>query len=245
MIRKRPWFSRLFRPVVRHSLRRGLDGVFVQGLATLQAALARGPVIVAPTHVAYWDAMVILHLESALGADGYALMDEANLRRLPFFGWLGAIPVDRTRPGRNRGPLKAAVSVLDRPGRLLYVFPQGRQRPAHLRPLGLEPGVYMVARRTVAPVVPLALTYHFREAAQPTACLDVGPPLTAGADRSGFLSELEAALVAGLTRIDDWIEHGRGAFEALEPARQSSPGVGTRLLSEAIRRTGAGGRADG
>ena len=236
-VRKRRWFQAVFRSAIRGHVRKGLDGVHVRGMATARALLEEGPVLLAPTHVSYWDALLALLLEHALQADGYALMDAANLERLPFFSWLGAIPVDLQDRHGNRAALKLAASVLSGPGQLLYVFPQGTQRPAHLRPLGLQPGVHLVARLAKAPVVPVALTYAFRQAERPAAFLDIGAPLTASRDRDGFMAELERHLIAGLDRIDAHLKAAEAPddFAELQPSQGPPEGLATRLLNALIR----------
>lgn len=216
---KRPWALALARTYARRRLSRAMDGVWVHGLQQARAAVARGPVLLCATHAAWWDAFVICAADEALGADGYALMDDAQLRRFPFFGAIGAIGIDRSSPAAMRRGLRAAQEILSE-RRALWLFPQGRHRPTHLRPLGLGRGHELLARGVT--VLPVALTYAFREAPQPSAVLSFEAP---GAD-------VEAGLVAGLERIDRWVDTGEGAFEQLIAPRGAridrSPA--TRLL---------------
>ncbi|MEN0063667.1 MAG: lysophospholipid acyltransferase family protein [Myxococcota bacterium] len=233
MIRKWPWFAWAFRKAIAGHLRDGLDGIYASGWKQAQAVSAAGPFILAPTHVAYWDTLLMLYVEDLLGADGYALMERANYDRLPFFGWVGAIPVDRNN---SRPAIRAAVTRLDRPGRMMVVFPQGRQRPSHLRPLDLQRGIELIARQSQAVVQPLALAYAFHESPRPTVYLDFPPAMEVGRDARGFLSRLEEELVAGLERIDRWVDEGSGAFDTLV-ARSTMvrPGLGMRILGWAAR----------
>ena len=238
MIRKWPAFARLFRWAVAGHLRTGLDGVYVRGWREARDAVAAGPVLLAPTHVSSWDTLLLLTIEDLLESDAYALMDRDNYDRLPFFGWIGAIPVDRASA---RPALRAAVELLDRPGRLVIVFPQGRQRPSHLRPLDLQGGIATLARMSGATVQPLALTYAFHESPRPTVYLDFPPALPASVDARELLERLEASLVEGLDRIDEGVE-GTLVYEPLV-ARSSSlrPGLGMRMLGWAARRGGRAG----
>ncbi len=135
---RHPAFLRVARRYTRRRISRRLDGLWVSGLDEARAALAGRPLIFAANHVAWWDALLLLPLDEALGGLGWAVMDARNLRRLPFLGWVGALPLDRSSPERSRGCLQACAALLDRPGRALWIFPQGRQRPAHLRPLDLQ-----------------------------------------------------------------------------------------------------------
>ena len=155
-------------------------------------------------------------------------MDEVNLARLPFFRPLGAIGIGRD-PARVLHAFREAETLLERPGRALWVFPQGRQRPSHLRPLYLQRGYETLARRTGAALIPVSLTYAFREAPQPSALLSFGSPVSP--------PDLEPALIAGLDRIDRFVEGTASAsaapFVPVVPARGSRAdlGLGSRLLA--------------
>lgn len=223
--RRSPWLTAFFHRHTRRRLRRGFDGVHMEGLERLTEAASAGPLVVASNHVAWWDGFLYLALEQAGGLESFALMDAENLARLRFFRGLGAIPLDRAAPLHG---LRQGVRVLDRPGRALWVFPQGRQRPAHLRPLGLWPGVSTVARQSGAPIVPVSLNYLFRESSRPAALVSVGEPLAPDAP----LAHLEAALVAGLDRIDRFVDEGSGAFGAwlAGPKGRAEDGPGSRAL---------------
>jgi 1-acyl-sn-glycerol-3-phosphate acyltransferase len=210
--------------------------VWVSGLARTRARLAEGPVVIASTHVAWWDGLVMTLVDEALGAEGHVVLESATLDRLPFLRKIGAIGLDRgglaARPG-----LRSAAATLDRPGRTAWIFPQGRQRPPWLRPLGVLPGVGMLARMARAPIVPAALTYAFREDARPAALLHLGEPVEAPA--------LEAALIDGLAQVDTFLESagpggvagGRAPppqeFEPLLPVKSHrvDHGLGARLLA--------------
>jgi 1-acyl-sn-glycerol-3-phosphate acyltransferase len=129
---RRPAFLTLARAYARRRVARGLDGLWVNGLEEARAALADRPLIFASNHVAWWDTLLLLPLDEALGGLGWAVMDAENLSKLPFLGWIGALPLDRSSPDRSRQCLQSCAALLDRPGRGLWIFPQGRQRPALL-----------------------------------------------------------------------------------------------------------------
>ncbi|MFN7142571.1 MAG: lysophospholipid acyltransferase family protein [Myxococcota bacterium] len=192
---------RLARAYVRWKVRRGLGGLFVAGLGATRARLAEGPVVFAATHVAWWDGLVMLLVDEALGAEGHVLLEAPTLARLPWLSRLGALPLDRADPMRARADLRAAAAVLDGPGRAVWIFPQGRQRPPWLRPLGIAPGVGVLARMSRAPVVPVALTYAFRDDAAPAALVHLGAPVPA--------DHLEDALSDGLAAIDRFLDPTR------------------------------------
>jgi 1-acyl-sn-glycerol-3-phosphate acyltransferase len=216
----------------RREIRRTLDGLRVAGLAPVRQLTARQPVILAATHVAFWDVFVLVALDEALGTEGYALMDAENLCRIPFFARLGAIPVQRGSP---RAGLRAAASLLDQPGRAVWIFPQGGHRPPHLRPLAFLPGVRLLSRLTPgAAVVPVGLQYAFGQSEGPVAYASFGEPLPAEAVAADDgVPKLEEAVEFELARIDRLLAGAPEPFESLIPSRSWSDqvGVGTRLLN--------------
>jgi hypothetical protein len=216
---RREAFLRLARPYARRRVARGLDGLWVSGLAEARAALAQRPLIFVANHVAWWDALLLLPLDDALGGTGWAVMDSRNLRSLPFLGWVGALPLDRSSPQRSRECLQSCADLLDRPGRGVWVFPQGRQRPAHLRPLDLKTGLGIMHARRPVDLVVVSIDYVFLERSRPAAVVRFSEPIAgatlAGASPAGgdpasgeaeagsaLLAAVESALLDGLDAID-------------------------------------------
>ena len=200
---RRPAFLDFARRYARRRAAHGLDGVWVAGLEEARAALAERPVLFAANHVAWWDTLLLVVLDEALGGLGWAVMDAENLGKLPFLGWVGALPLDRNSADSSRQCLRACSALLDRPGRGLWIFPQGRQRPAHLRPLDLKRGVQTLHAHNPVDVVAVSLTYVFLEREHPAAIVRFSAPMP-GAAVAGeaLLPAVEGALLEGLAAID-------------------------------------------
>lgn len=232
---KRPWALRLARAYARRTMRARFDGVFVDGLDDAIRQCAQGPVIFAANHVCWWDAFALVLVDAACATDGRVLMDESNLARLPFFSALGALPLSTTGGARVRRQLGDAVATLDRPGRTLWIFPQGRQRAWHLRPLGFAPGLALLARRAKVPVIPVSLAWPWREAPQPSLVLRFGPAIT-DVDSPALVADVERAVTAGLDAIDADIDAAAvpsSTTRVLVPpkaSRGAEDGLGARLL---------------
>ena len=226
--RRVPWFVRLGRRYVRRSLQRGLDGVMVAGLSSARQVAAERPVILAANHVGWWDSFLVITLDEALGTEGYALMDAASIQRMPYFAWLGALPLDLSSP---RAGLRQAAALLNGAGRAVWIFPSGRHRPPHLRPLEFQPGVRLLARLAPeAAVVPIAVQYAFAESPAPGAWVHVGGPVP--------VKDLEAAVEAGLAHIDRALAGGDASeFSVVVHGKKRPPeqGVGARILACARR----------
>lgn len=214
---KRRWLQRIIQAYVRSRLRKNFADVRICGESTIKQELERGPVVLACNHVAWWDPLLLVQLDAFLGSDGYCLMDQESLRQLPFFRWVGALPIDRTSPTRAYRDIQMASSVLCQPRRVLAIFPQGEQRPAHL-PLAFRPGVAALAAHSGAPVIPLAIQYTYLQSPRPVVHLAAGPALrfNPGRDaRDNFLCELEHQTAEALHRIDVHLLGGVDEFRSL------------------------------
>ncbi|MCO4746773.1 MAG: lysophospholipid acyltransferase family protein [Proteobacteria bacterium] len=213
----------LGRPYLRWAARRQLDGVFASGIERTRALLAEGPVIFAANHVSWWDGPLAVLADAETGATSQFLVDAENLAKVPFLRWFGAIDLDRSSPLAARHGLKRAVSWLDGPTRAVWIYPQGRQRPAHLRPMELKPGAGWLARKTQATVIPVAVQYGWGETAQPRAALSFGAPNPAN---------LETALAEQRVELDAFFD-GTKSMPRLIVGPNASPagGLGARLLA--------------
>ncbi|MCB9791928.1 MAG: 1-acyl-sn-glycerol-3-phosphate acyltransferase [Alphaproteobacteria bacterium] len=176
-------------------MRASLDGFYVEGLDEVAEALTRGPLIIAPNHVSWWDGLALVLINHALGADAQVLMLARQLKGLPWFRAFGCVPLHAHDKERAEAELRAAAARLDRPGRVLWIFPQGRHVPVDARPLGLRPGVARLAEWSGAPVLPLALRHDHVESPKAVFSARFGAPLSPG---PALLSELEQALLEGL-----------------------------------------------
>ncbi|MFO0631036.1 MAG: lysophospholipid acyltransferase family protein [Polyangiales bacterium] len=136
--RKHRWFTRWFTAQARGRLRRTFSSVRVQGLDALRALTDAEPLVVVSNHTAWWDPLVVLYLQELLANETYAMMNAQNLERLPFFALVGAFGVDVANPADGASAMRYAARLLDRPRRLVWIFPQGAERPVTLRPLGFR-----------------------------------------------------------------------------------------------------------
>lgn len=248
---RKPGFLRVARAYAHRRVAHRLDGLWVSGLPEARAALRGGPIVFAANHVAWWDTLLLLVLDEALGGVGWAVMDAANLRALPFLGWVGALPLDRSSHQRSLECLEASADLLDRSGRALWIFPQGRQRPAHLRPLDLKPGIATLHARRPVDIIAVSLDYVFLERDRPAAVVRFSAPIPGGVAAADLLPTVEAELLDGLAEIDVAAlaaTDGRRArthpadplpgFTALVAPRGcgAQDGVGARMLRSLRRR---------
>ena len=153
----------------------GLYRCRVQGAEHLPSS---GPAMVAMTHKCFWDPVIA----GMIFDRPLRFMAKKELFQNPqaakFIGSLGAFPLDRG--AGDRAALQTAFTILER-GEVLLMFPEGhRQTDDAVH--DFLPGVGMIALRSGAPVIPLALDgtqYMLRDGKPGFRALRglVGPPV--------------------------------------------------------------------
>ncbi|MEX0588762.1 MAG: lysophospholipid acyltransferase family protein [Cyanobium sp.] len=145
---------------------------------------SNGPVLLAPTHRARWDALLLPHAAGrrVTGRDCRFMVTVDEMRGLQ--GWflhrLGCFPVSQGRP--SLASLRYAVDLLAA-SQQLVVFPEGRivreEGPLRLHQ-GLARLALLAAGRGVSvPVVPVGIAYDHRLPRwRDGAALCFGPPLS-------------------------------------------------------------------
>lgn len=236
---KSRWFTAWFAAQAHGRLRRTFGSLWLAGREHLEGALRRGPVLVVSNHSAWWDPLIVLVLTHRVTpADSYAMMDADNLRRRPFFAKIGAFGVDRSSRRDGAEAMRYARGLLDRPGRLVWIFPQGEERPLHERPLRFFGGAARIAvRAPEVTVVPVALSYGFGSTESPSVHVAVGPPLPREANAVHARTLQVEAVEAQLARIDQ--ERSQPGAEGFEPIVLERPGwlggVAERVLAALCR----------
>lgn len=112
----------------------------------------RGRCILAPNHVSFFDPWFIG--QTAPGAIHFLARE--NLFRVPGFGWLiralNALPVARGSQAARHG-METSIQALKEDKRLV-LFPEGTRSPdGELQEM--KRGIYMIARKSGAPVLPI------------------------------------------------------------------------------------------
>jgi hypothetical protein len=128
------------------------------------------PVLFVSNHTNWWDGFFSCLLTREWGFTFHILMEAANLERYPAFRRIGTLPVRRDSRTGAWQDLQNAGGVL-RPGSALWVYPQGRRRPAAEVPWRLERGAAHLAIRHEGPlrICPVAFRYPFMSEQLPEA----------------------------------------------------------------------------
>ncbi len=227
------WFARWFGRSVDKSLRRQFSAVWLGGRANVGPVPAAQSLLCIANHSSWWDGMGLLWLNAhALDREGYALMDAANLRRYRFFRKVGAFGVDMHSRRDGARALRYAAGLLHVPGRAVWIFPQGREEPAHV-PLRFRGGAARLARLVPeAAVVPVGFRYVFGRHPRPAMYISVGAPLPPAARTD--VDAQQRAVAERLAGIDDHLVTGRGDFELVLGRHAPPPERAARWLDRLV-----------
>lgn len=240
--RKSSLFNAWFAGHARARIHKTFGKVFLRGLDAAKRTAESAPVIVVSNHTAWWDPLVVLHLsEHLLETDGYALMDAKNLRTLPFFALVGGFGVDLDAPADGAAGILFAARLLREAGRLVWIFPQGRERPVTERPLGFKPGAAEIARvAKKAVTIPAALRYEMAGEEKPYLFVSFGDAVGPERDVERARGMQEAAVAKELDRIDQAVrgEAARDAFVCVHQGKSPWIGAAAEKLLAMMTRSG-------
>lgn len=241
MIRARRvnWFNAWFSGHARSRIRDTFGAVRVRGLEAARKHASAGSVLLVSNHTSWWDPLVALHVSThLLGLAGHAMMDAKNLRRLPFFALVGGFGVELGNHEDGVAAIRYAAELLETPQNLVWVFPQGAERPIHERPLGFKRGAGEIARMAPkARVLPLGLQYEFGGVEKPTLWLSFGDVVPTGQDAGKNRTAQEEAVTTELERIEGAIG-GSGAGEFATYWRMKDSAVGMAMERALAMMTG-------
>lgn len=188
--RRLSWFYHLANWVLRRVFRLLLR-VEVRGLEHVPF---EGPLIVAINHMSLLDPPLM----GAFFPRELEMMAKVELFRRPIIGWIvkwyGAFPVRRGEADLNA--LKHAMRAL-RAGGAILMAPEGTRSKTHRLQRGKE-GVALVATRTGAPVLPVALYGQERwwrellRLRRPRVSIVIGEPIQVPLDRRADRRTLQA-----------------------------------------------------
>jgi 1-acyl-sn-glycerol-3-phosphate acyltransferase len=133
--------------------------LFLAGVAVEVKGLdkiPRGPVILASNHRAAFDIPV---LQGCLPVQ-FRWLAKRSLFKIPVFGWFmtlaGYIPIEREHAGRAYRSIESAAGRI-KGGTSVLIFPEG-MRSYSEKLLPFKRGAFMLASRSEAPIVPVAVT---------------------------------------------------------------------------------------
>lgn len=205
-----PGMWRAFELGFRPWMRRRLHPVLVTGLP--RSLPHDRPVVLCPNHVSWWDGFLTRAVQRELRPDAPLLtvMLASELARQPVLRLLGGVGLTPGSSASLRALLRRlSAARSERPDLVTVLFPQGRLRPATVRPLDFQPGIRGVAR-ALAPVtvLPVGLQLAFGREPRAAAYVSVGRPLTVDGDPPPELARLvERRVEDELDALASHLEH--------------------------------------
>ena len=197
------WAVAGLRAYVRWSAGRRFHGWHVGGTGLAAAQDRSLPVIFVANHTSWWDGFFALELAARLDQRFFVMMQADQLAAIPFFARAGAFSVDKQDARQAARDLAYAATLLA-PGRGVWIFPQGRRRPA-AAPIEVASGAaHLACGRGPVRVVPVALRYPFLSEELPEAFAWLGPPFEvhAGASVGDVRRRMGEALRSALAALD-------------------------------------------
>ncbi len=240
---KNRWVEDWFHAYTRRYLRRSFHRVMVLGEVPEKPA---GPVLICSNHSSWWDLLTAFWLSrDVLGWEGYAPMDERQLRRYGILRHIGIFGVDREHLSGGREFLDYSQSLLRGEDRALWITAQGAMISNDVRPVRLYSGIaHLVKALRECHVLTVAIDYEFWDEKRPELLIALGPlmPITAEDDFStrGFLRCLEERLEL----LMDELDHARRQRDErlFHTALSSSAGISP--IYDLGRRLGAAARGE-
>jgi chlorobactene lauroyltransferase len=201
---KFPLGKRLVWWLIDSSIRKHFDRVFLRMRSERSDDQRTLPMLMCANHSSWWDGYVATLVERAMGADAYLMMEEAQLRRYFFFRWAGCFSVDRQNARSAMQSLQYAAHLLkERPGRFVWLFPQGTISPNDTRPLVFFTGAAYLARMTTPVLLyPVATRIEYLAEQHPDLFISVGEPILIAAEDTkmrGFLKHCTKQLEERVT----------------------------------------------
>ena len=202
-----------FASINRRMIRRQFHCVHLRGTQHLECLDRSLPIIGFGNHSNWWDGLVDFYLgHDLLRVDSFMMVGERQLKRYPFFRWIGAFSVNRASGRDLVASVDYAVRLFDRRNRLLWIYPQGELLPNDFRPLKFLPGILRIAEKLEGvQLLPVVHRYEFLGEQRPEVFVNIGQPMTlkTRTKRELFLEELQARLTGLLDETCRSISGGK------------------------------------
>ena len=156
-------FEDFFALYNRNLFNRRFHSINISGLEKLQYRKKEFPLIIYANHSSWWDGLIAFKISRAANLDSFIMMEEKQLKKLPFFRKLGAFSVIRDSPREAFTSINYAAKLLsEKSNRCLWIFPQGKILPNNKRPINFSPGVCAIIKKLKnCAVISFALKYEF------------------------------------------------------------------------------------
>ena len=168
--------------------------------------LEDAPLIVYLNHPSWWDPLTCMMIARRFmpQANHHAPMDEAALRRYPFFGRLGLFPVAINSARGAMQFVRSSMEIVSTPGAVLWLTPQGAFNDVRRRPPVFKDGLAaLLSRLHKATVLPLAIEYTYWDERLPEVLVNCGRHISIHDGYKFDFDEWNATLIKALIVTQD------------------------------------------
>lgn len=203
---KSRWIENIFAVYNRNLLRRRFHSFQVSGLKILLEN-KNAPTIIYANHSSWWDGLIAFQISRRTSSDSFIMMEEKQLADLFVFRKLGAFSVVRENPREARRSIEYSVKLLSgKPGRKLWIFPQGEILPNDTRPLKFYNGlVHIIKKIENCRIINIAIRYEFLSSFKPDIFVNINetppPHSLRNINKQSFSIILAEQLTANLDRL--------------------------------------------
>jgi len=136
------------------------------------------PTVLYANHSNWWDGFIAYLLTSRRWkADDYIMMDIEQMKKYPFFKYLGAFSVNRNDARDAIKSIEYIVDLFRSTNKFLWIFPQGLMQPQDLRPIKFFSGAAKIAEKLCgANLIPVAIRYEFLFEQRPEVFIKIPEP---------------------------------------------------------------------
>ena len=210
-------FVRVFRHYVWWLFRRKFRRVYIKHDYTPSA---ESKSIYYGNHNSWWDGLIPLLLnEFIFKQRARAIMEDKQMKKYPFFKWIGAFSVDREHPRRAIYTLRYALQSLNRTGAALYLYPEGTIVPftSSLQPT-FEGGLtWLTTKVNDVDIVPMHIYINTYNSHKPDLIIWVSRPLQIEEAQTNESIKNQLTSVSGsrLREVAGILEPEKAGFEAI------------------------------
>ncbi|HKJ34547.1 MAG TPA: lysophospholipid acyltransferase family protein [Balneolales bacterium] len=156
-------------------------------------------------HTTWWDGIIPLLLnEYIFHQKARAMMEDKQLRKYPFFKYIGAFSVNKTDPLKAIASLRYAMNSLQEKNTSLFIYPEGKLIPEYVNHLTFEPGIgWLYDHCPNCDFVPITISILMLRGSQPDLFIKIGQPVKKESKDSNVNSTsfLEQCLTEELKRL--------------------------------------------
>jgi len=210
-------FITMFRQYVWWLFRRRFNAVYVRQDYTPTSSSRS---IYYGNHNSWWDGLIPLLLnEYILKQQARAIMEDKQMKKYPFFKWIGAFSVDRGNSRRAIYTLRYALQSMNRDNAALYLYPEGTIVPfiRSLHP-SYEGGLtWLATKLSNVDIVPMHIYINTHNSHKPELLIWLSYPVKIPDVRSNEMIKDQLATTSGrrLKKLASIINPSGEGYQAL------------------------------